>query len=149
MRKILCGLVAVLVSGCGQKQEVVRFDEAVKNGTVEFRYVTVYGGVRGERDTEWAREVPIGRIPSSLAFTPDEKLRVAIDRHLEGTVVRVEIVHEGQNRCCEATMDISRVYTGTGSTRGRKALAYNEAEVIRHTAPIMIDMLRADDHAEK
>lgn len=148
MTVAMVSVVVFLTTGCGQKAEVIPFAEAGKAGMLEFKYSLTTGGTRGERDTDWARVVPAEHIPSTLAFTPAEKPRVVVDRHTEGTVVRIEIDHNGQHRCCECTVNADRVYSGTFLTRGRQGYSVDQAELLRTVAPRMVEMLRAEEPAK-
>jgi hypothetical protein len=143
-------VVFAATTGCGQKSETIGFDEAVKKDLVTFSYRLVESSPMTARNSVYAVKVAPTDLPTDLAFTPEEKGEVFLDRADRGGVVVRFTARRADNAWVhvEAEMDESRIASGTTFVRGREGFAYRNVDLIRHVAPKMLAMLRAKPGGE-
>jgi hypothetical protein len=137
-------VVFAATTGCGQKSETIGFDEAVKKDLVTFSYRLVESSPMTARNSVYAVKVAPTDLPTDLAFTPEEKGEVFLDRADRGGVVVRFTARRADNKwvAVEAEMDESRVYTNTTSIHSHKWFSYRIIDLVRHVAPKMLEMLR-------
>lgn len=137
-------VVFAATTGCGQKAETVTFDDAIKKDLVTFSYRIVESSPMTPRNSAYAVKVAPPDLPTDLAFTPEEKGEVFLDRADRGGVVVRFTARRADNAWVhvEAEMDESRVSSGTILVRGREGFSYRNVDLIRHVQPKMLEMLR-------